>query len=205
MLNQTHRKYHLTLLILTLSYILTLTSAAALYGADTDLPVASLFFHHMSDTDRIFTSTTDVYVADDNNQKIGLLFIILPHPKTPALGAYFIHEKICRDNSSRLLVEFANAKIIELASVSSPDDDENSCGELTLFLINAAQFPTQNITGLRVDYKLGGKVKRSQMIKQRMFDDLSYFIQTSIHEGHLILKEHMVGNPKFLSNFTGSE
>lgn len=188
------RKY--PLLILALSSILGFTSA--LYGATDKAPIASLFFHHMNANDRIFTSTTDVYFTDDNDEKVGLLFIILPHPKTPSLGAYIIHKHMCRDTSSQLLVQFANSEVVQLAAMSSPADDENSCGDLTLFLVDAAKFPTQDITGLRIDYVQGREVKHTHMIKERMFDELSYFIQTSIHEGHLILKDRMVGNPKFL-------
>ena len=119
------------------------------------------------------------FTAKTNGDSEARLSII---PMTP--------HRSCHDETSMLEVSFADGKQQAYFAI----DPGEGCFIIS-FLLNAKEFPTADITAMKVTYNLKGEHQLTKVFEKTMTPRFSEFFQTALWEIYRIHQGEMVASP----------
>lgn len=180
--------------------ILSLIIAASIMDngllmAHEELPQAELIYEKISSADELSVPSmilSELYeLKDDDSGEVVLSFYMFyDMPDQAFLTLRFREDSVCYDNASELEVTFADGNQKKYPSVGGV-----RCDSLMVFLVNAKEFPLNQITAMKVERHLDGKHHNSKFVEKSMTQQISDFIQAVLWEIHWIHQGEMIAPP----------
>lgn len=168
----------------------SIAMGSGLLMAQEKLPQTELIYEKISALDELPSMIlSELYeLKDDDSEEVVLSFYMFYDvPGQAFLTLRFREDSVCHDDTSKLEVTFADGNQKKYSSVGG-----YRCDDLIVFLVDAKEFPINQITAMKVEHHLDGKHQRSKMIKKAMTQQTSDFTQAVLWEIHWIHQGEMI-------------